>query len=86
MNDNALVVLIQLTKFLEVFFSTFQWNLHKQYVSLCGTAILEVIQLHVSEIYYCSNLGPGCSKLTTSLVNVSLKFQTLVSQYANIFC
>ena len=24
--------------------------------------------------------GPGCSKLTTSLVNVSLKFQTLISQ------
>ena len=26
---------------------------------------------------YCS--GPGCSKLTTSLVNVSLKFQSLIS-------
>ena len=24
--------------------------------------------------------GPGCSKLTTSLVNVLLKFQTLVSE------
>ena len=24
--------------------------------------------------------GPGSSKLTTSLVNVSLKFQTLISQ------
>ena len=23
--------------------------------------------------------GPGCSKLTTSLINVSLKFQTLIS-------
>ena len=29
--------------------------------------------------------GPGCSKLTTSLVNVSLKFQTLISTKANIF-
>ena len=31
-----------------------------------------------------STSGPGCSKLTTSLVNVSLKFQTLrsaISQY-----
>ena len=32
---------------------------------------------------HCQNLsdtsGPGCSKLTTSLVNVSLKFQTLIS-------
>ena len=25
-------------------------------------------------------LGPSCSKLTTSLVNVSLKFQTLILQ------
>ena len=30
--------------------------------------------------------GPGCSKLTTSLVNVSLNFQKLNSKYANIFC
>ena len=27
-----------------------------------------------------SKPGPSCSKLTTSLVNVSLKFQTLISQ------
>ena len=49
-----------------------------------------------SAIHYLSNLlnklilicfihtlchsGPGCSKLTMSLVNVSLKFQTLISQ------
>ena len=26
-----------------------------------------------------STSGPGCSKLTTSLVNVSLKFQMLIS-------
>ena len=30
--------------------------------------------------------GPGCSKLTTSLVNVSLKFQNLYLKCANIFC
>ena len=30
--------------------------------------------------------GPGCSKLTTSLVNVSLKFQTLISQICQYFC
>ena len=29
--------------------------------------------------------GPGCSKLTTSLVNVSLKFQTLISQIYQYF-
>ena len=29
--------------------------------------------------------GPGCSKLTTSLVNETLKFQTLVSQICQYF-
>ena len=29
--------------------------------------------------------GPGCSKLTTSLVNVSLKFQTLISNICQYF-
>ena len=27
--------------------------------------------------------GPGCSKLTMSLVNVSLKFQMLISDFFN---
>ena len=29
--------------------------------------------------------GPSCSKLTTSLVNDSLKFQTLISQICQYF-
>ena len=29
--------------------------------------------------------GPGCSKLTTSLVNVSLKFQMLIFQICQYF-
>ena len=29
--------------------------------------------------------GPGCSKLTTSLVNVSLDFQKLLSQICQYF-
>ena len=29
--------------------------------------------------------GPGCSKLTMSLVNVSLKFQTLISEIRQYF-
>ena len=29
--------------------------------------------------------GPGCSKLTTSLVNKTLKFQTLISQIRQYF-
>ena len=34
---------------------------------------------------YSSQPGPGCSKLTTLLVNVSLKFQTLISQICQYF-
>ena len=34
----------------------------------------------------CNSLsGPSCSKLTTSLVNVSLKFQTLISNICLYF-
>ena len=33
----------------------------------------------------CYTSGPGCSKLTMSLVNVSLKFQMLVSQICQYF-
>ena len=29
--------------------------------------------------------GPGCSKLTTSLVNISLNFQKLISQICQYF-
>ena len=30
--------------------------------------------------------GPSCSKLTISLVNVSLKFQTLIAEILQNFC
>ena len=30
--------------------------------------------------------GPGCSKLTTPLVNKTLQFQTLISQICQYFC
>ena len=35
--------------------------------------------------YWSVCAGPGCSKLTMSLVNVSLKFQTLISQICPYF-
>ena len=56
--------------------------------------------IYLSEIIYFSNFdriaiktdamlmatsGPGCSKQTTSLVNVSLKFQTLISEKCQNF-
>ena len=39
-----------------------------------------ILKLHVP----CSS-GPGCSKLTMSLVNVSLKFQMLLSEIHKYF-
>ena len=36
-------------------------------------------------IHLFKTYGPGCSKLTTSLVNVSLKFQLLLYKFDNIF-
>ena len=33
----------------------------------------------------CRSSGPSCSKLTTSLVNVLLKFKTLMSQICQYF-
>ena len=40
-----------------------------------GTLVFLKMCLHVKNVP-----GPSCSKLTTSLVNVSLKFQTLILQ------
>ena len=40
--------------------------------------------LHVSSCALVTS-GPGCSKLTTSLVNSSLKFQTVISQICQYF-
>ena len=36
-------------------------------------------------LIWSSHPGPGCSKLTTSLVNETLKFQTLISQICQYF-
>ena len=44
-------------------------------------ASFESLPVHVK--YY--RAGPGCSKLTTSLVNISLKFQTVISQKRQYF-
>ena len=40
---------------------------------------------HFLEFYDNPTLGPGCSKLTTSLVNVSLYVQKLISQICHYF-
>ena len=59
-----------------------------QQVYLCTIFILD-IRMN-SRIMVCSIVsrytsGPGCSKLTTSLVNETLKFQTLISQIFQYF-
>ena len=35
---------------------------------------------------HCLSSGPSCSKLTMSLVNVLLNFQTFISQICQYFC
>ena len=51
-------------------------------VSTCMLLIFPCGQYQrvVVVIFSFSRSGPSCSKLTTSLVNVSLKFQTLILQ------
>ena len=45
---------------------------------------MAVLQLVLPCVETCKS-GPGCSKPTTSLVNVSLKFQTLISEIFQYF-
>ena len=47
---------------------------------------LRAAPFNITIIQICAPTSwPGCSKLTTSLVNVSLKFQTLISQVRQYF-
>ena len=45
--------------------------------------VIFIIPLKKWDKLWCS--GPGCSKLTTSLINISLKFQTLISNICQYF-
>ena len=47
----------------------------------CMTSPVSAMLSHISSYRH----GPGCSKLTTSLVNVSLKFQMLISEVCHYF-
>ena len=53
------------------------------------TSLLVHIHVGFSHFSFCiSNFwppGPGCSKLTTSLINETLKFQMLISQICQYF-
>ena len=50
---------------------------------VCWSRKIDESPLTVPSWCFCP--GPSCSKLTTSLVNVSLKFQTLISQICQYF-
>ena len=77
---------------------SFCWNTCNIIWCLCflcyaspPSSLCSLIQSEISEyqaaLPFRSDLqsGPGCSKLTTSLVNVSLKFQMLISQICQYF-
>ena len=49
-----------------------------------GFVVLSVGKIHPLRRYTYSS-GPSCSKLTTSLVNETLKFQMLISQICQYF-
>ena len=51
-------------------------------VMVMGTGLMD---MRPAVVLIVSRSGPGCSKLTTSLVNDSLKFQTLISQICQYF-
>ena len=53
------------------------WYHKNSKILMPGESTVSVLKLNRS--------GPGCSKLRTSLVNVSLKFQRLISQIRQYF-
>ena len=59
------------------------WAMHLVDVEFCfllGRSPYETGPRHKAKNLLLENPGPGCSKLTTSLNVVSLKFQTLISE------
>ena len=60
--------------------------INQNYV-LAGPVIIiaESLLKLIPRQFLCWRSCPGCSKLTTSLVNISLKFQTLISKLIQYF-
>ena len=50
-----------------------------------GNENVEALNTYSYYSPFYKSTGPGCSKLTTSLVNASLKFQTLISEICQYF-
>ena len=71
-----------------IFLCRFKWNYPQIYAQFWkhsqfhGAESPETFKSYTKEN---KSAGPGCSKLTTSLVNVSLNFQKLISQICQYF-
>ena len=63
--------------------STFDPSIQDMSGSSKGEKLSNTSVKFLADLY--KSTGPGCSKLTTSLVNVSLKFLTLISQICQYF-
>ena len=70
--------------FAELNWMTFPERVKYQKAVLMFKIMNTVIPSYLNNLYSYTP-GPGCSKLTTSLVNVSLKFLTLISQICQYF-
>ena len=57
-------------------------SMHKVFLNIVRN---DFFQVFIFWHQKCKQSGPGCSKLTTSLVNVSLKFQMLISEICQYF-
>ena len=70
--NSPILDLGSIESFIGVFFFNLT-NYHKCFVNMAHAD-----ETSHNESFY--GTGPGCSKLITSLVNVSLKFQSLISE------
>ena len=63
-------------------------SLHEKLMDSEGKldALRKVSSLITSPYFFGYRTGPSCSKLTTLLVNVSLKFQMYLSEICQYFC
>ena len=61
--------------------NTLSWNHHINTITKKANNATAFVRRNLSSCLP----GHGCSKLTTSLVNVSLKFQTLISEICQYF-
>ena len=62
------------------------YNIHNIFEFVAENVRMHGIKKNEGQRIYIYTPGPGCSKLMTSLVNETLKFQTLMPQICQYFC